>query len=97
MSLSPELMRDAAHALNDFQDPEHPVAIHLWPQLLPLYGALIMAERGLGETGFDRESNLCGRMAEAIREAMIDAELGLRKATPEQRVQHAEHSRSTHG
>lgn len=83
--------------LNDFSEPEHADAVALWPILLPLYGSHLMAERSLEHLGFEREANLCGRVAEALRNTMIDAELGLRKATPEQRVRHAEQAGRAYG
>ena len=92
-----ENLQRVAGQLNDFHNPEHSDAVALWPILLPLYGSHLMAERSLEQLGFKREANLCGRVAEALREAMVDAELGLRKATPEQRVHHAEQARCAHG
>lgn len=92
-----ENLQWVAGQLNDFDQPQHDDAVTLWPILLPLYGSHLMAERSLEHLGFRREANLCGRVAEALRETMIDAELGLRKATPEQRVQHAEEEREAHG
>ena len=41
------------------------------------------------EAWYPRQSILCGRMASALREQMMDAELGLLSASPEQRVARA--------
>ena len=72
----------------EFQTPTHPDAIELWPVLFPLYQQLLNAHFDL-ETLFPRQSRLCHRIADALREQMIDAELGLLNAHPERRVQHA--------
>lgn len=92
-----ENLQWVAGQLNDFDHPEHADAVTLWPILLPLYGSHLMAERSLEHLGFRREANLCGRVAEALRETMIDAELGLRKATPEQRAAYVEKAGGAHG
>jgi hypothetical protein len=74
---------------HDFSDPPtHPDAIALWPLLYPLYRSLLAARFDL-EAWYPRQSNLCGRMASALREQMMDAELGLLNASPEQRVARA--------
>lgn len=75
-------------ALEEFSQPEHPDALRIWPTLLPLYCELLQAEYLLRQD-FPGQANLCGRMADALREQMIDAELGLLSATPEQRVKRA--------
>lgn len=94
--LENSLLQAVAH-LDDFRNPEHSDAVKLWPILLPLYGAHLMAERSLEQLGFAREANLCGRVAEALRDTMIDAELGLRKATPEQRAAYEESTGGING
>lgn len=78
----------AGMCVSDFEDPPtHPDAQRLWPILLFVYAELIDAGRELLPR-FPRQANLCGRMASAIREQMIDAELGLLRASPEQRAAH---------
>ena len=74
---------------HEFSDPPtHPDAIALWPLLYPLYRSLLAARFDL-EAWYPRQSILCGRMASALREQMMDAELGLLSASPEQRVARA--------
>lgn len=78
----------AGMRVSDFEaPPTHPDAQRLWPILLFVYAELIDAGRELLPV-FPRQANLCGRMASAIREQMIDAELGLLRASPEQRAAH---------
>lgn len=77
--------------LHEFlEPPTHPDAQLLWPILLFAYDELLDTYSRLALLPFPRLANLFGRMAEAIRDQMIDAELGLLRASPEQRVAHAE-------
>lgn len=77
-------------------EPSHPDAIVLWPIALPVYRVLLEAANAFGHDGLYREAVLMARAAEALRNQMMDSELGLRKATPEQHVAHAEKARSGH-
>jgi hypothetical protein len=75
---------------HDFSDPPtHPDAIALWPLLYPLYRSLLAARFDL-EAWYPRQSNLCGRMASALEDQMKDAELGMLRASPEQRIAQAD-------
>lgn len=87
---SPDKEHDAAEfagmSVSDFEEPPtHPDAQRLWPVLLFVYAELIDAGRELLPV-FPRQANLCGRMAEAIRGEMIDAELGILNASAERRA-----------
>ena len=79
-----EFARDEA----DFQHPEHPDAIALWPVLFPVYDLLLFkADVVLGY--FPSMERLLRRMAGEIRDKMVDADLGLLDACPERHVAHA--------
>jgi hypothetical protein len=83
----------AGMSLDEFIDPPtHPDAQRIWPILIFAFAELLDAGRELLPR-FPRQANLCGRMASAIREQMIDAELGLLRASPEQRVTHQKKGR----
>ena len=86
---SPNENQGLAGEYGSLSAPTHPDAEALWPILFPLFAALIAARFDL-EACFPRQSRLCGRMASALYDQMIDAELGLLRASPEQRVAHAE-------
>ena len=73
---------------HEFSHPTHPDAKAIWPILVPLYQSLLNGRFEL-EAAYPRQSVLCGRMADAIREQLIEAELGLMNAHPERRVAHA--------
>ena len=86
---SPNENQELAGEYGPLGIPSHPDAEAIWPVLYPLFAALIAARFDL-EACFPRQSILCGRMASALEDQMKDAELGLLRASPEQRVAHAE-------
>ena len=73
---------------HEFENPSHPDAIALWPLLLPAYQQLLNLRFDL-EASYPAQARYFHRMAEAVRQRMIDAELGLLEASPENRVQRA--------
>lgn len=78
---------------HEFSRPTHPDAVATWPIEFPIYQSHLNAAFNLeaydpGLAVFHR------RMADAIRNRMIEAELGLMNAHPEQRVQHALRARA---
>lgn len=79
-------MMDALH--QEFGDPTHPDAQELWSVLMTLVSQLTAARFDVQDY-YPKQGRLLQRMAEALRAQMIDAELGLLDATPEQRVAHA--------
>ena len=85
-----------AEAEADFQHPEHPDAIALWPLLFPVYDLLLFTADVLMGC-FPSTERLLRRMAGAIREQMVDAELGLLDASPERHVVRALQVRTGHG
>ena len=70
---------------HDFTDPTHPDAIDLWALYLPLYRHLLATKFEL-EAFHPKQARLVHRMADAICQQMIAAELGLLDGTPEQRT-----------
>jgi hypothetical protein len=83
-----EAAAEFAEAEAEFQHPEHPDAIALWPLLFPVYDLLLFKAGVL--TGFYPSTDgLLRRMASAIRDQMVDAELGLLDAYPESHVARA--------
>lgn len=73
---------------HEFQYPENPDAIALWPVLLPVYDLLLFKADVL-EGFFPSTERLLRRMASAVRDQMVDADLGLLDASPERHVAHA--------
>ena len=59
-------------------------AIMTWPILLPLYELLSRASYELRD--FPPCEARLGRMADAVRDLIIDAELGMLGCSPEQRI-----------
>lgn len=77
-----------AEAEADFQHPEHPDAIALWPVLFPVYDLSLFSADVL-KGYFPTTERLLRRMASAIRDQMVDADLGLLGACPEHYVSRA--------
>jgi hypothetical protein len=83
-----ETAPDFAEVAADFQNPEHPDSVALWPVLLPVYDLLLFkADVLMGY--FPSTERLLRRMASAIRDRMVDADLGLLNASPERHVAQA--------
>jgi hypothetical protein len=83
-----EAAADFAEARADFQHPEHPDAIALWPVLFPVYD-LLLFKAGVLTGIYPSTDRLLRRLASAIRDRMVDAELGLLDAYPERHVARA--------
>jgi hypothetical protein len=83
-----EAAAEFAEDVADFQCPEHPDSIALWPLLFPVYDLLLFTADVLNGC-FPSTERLLRRMANAIRDQMVDAELGLLNAYPERHVAQA--------
>lgn len=83
-----EAAAEFAEAEAEFQHPEHPDAIALWPVLFPVYD-LLLFKAGVLTGIYPSTDRLLRRMANAIRDRMVDAELGLLDAYPERHVARA--------
>lgn len=82
--------------LNLLSSPSHPDAKALWPILLKPYQDLLNAAFDL-EAYFPRQAVLCKRMADGLRDQMVDAELGMLNASPERRVAKRSKARPRNG
>lgn len=69
----------------DFKDPTHEDAQYVWPVLRPAYVALLAAFFDL-EQAYPRRAQICRRLAHEVRDVMIEAEVGMLNAAPEQKV-----------
>ena len=88
-----EAATDFAEAVADFQHPEHPDAVALWPLLFAVYDLLLFTA-GVLMGYFPSTERLLRRMASEIRDQMVDADLGLLDACPERHIARALQARA---